>query len=60
MEFPKKCIKCKASNLQLTNFQYVKINKKREMMITIPVCEFCKKEIVAFKKYEDIYSHSRL
>ncbi|MHA1241985.1 MAG: hypothetical protein ACTSQU_14560 [Promethearchaeota archaeon] len=59
MEFPQKCIKCKASHLQLIDFQYVKIEKKKERMVTIPVCEFCKKDIIGYKKYENYYDEHK-
>ena len=60
MIFPEKCIKCHTTTAPLTTFNYIGKHKKKSILVPIPVCEYCRDEIISYKKYEDFYYSHKL
>ncbi|MFW9969198.1 MAG: hypothetical protein ACFFDF_03295 [Candidatus Odinarchaeota archaeon] len=65
MESPNKCIKCKKYGVKLINFQYTKIKRRvfskigTDYIINLQVCESCREDILAFKKFDDYYEEHK-
>jgi len=64
-DFPKKCIKCKRTDVELHKFTYAKTKTKRKhssksystMYTSFPVCSSCKQEFEKSYKVENVFEN---